>query len=121
LYREYKDRAAFFVVYILEAHASDLWQLPSNIRDNVVHSSPRSFEERSALASSCVRKLNIDLPALVDDFGNSVEVDYTAWPDRLYVIDKDGKVAHKSKAGPFGFKPAEVEEALKKIAPPARG
>ena len=40
---------------------------------------------------------------------------YTAWPDRLYVIDRDGLIAHKSAAGPFGFKPAEVEAALKRI------
>jgi len=37
----------------------------------------------------------------------------TGWPDRLYVIDGAGKIAHKSKAGPFGFKPAEVETTLK--------
>jgi type I thyroxine 5'-deiodinase len=117
LYRQYKERAAFFVVYILEAHASDLWQLPSNIRDQVVYASPQSFEERSALAGSCVRKLNIEIPALIDDFGNSTEIAYTGWPDRLYVIDKDGRVAHKSKAGPFGFKPGEVEQVLNKIAP----
>jgi type I thyroxine 5'-deiodinase len=123
LYRQYKDRVAFYVVYILEAHASDVWQLPSNIRDDVVFASPRSFEERNALATSCVRKLNIELPALIDGFGNAVEVAYTAWPDRLYVIDKDGRVAHKSKPGPFGFKPEEVEETLKRItrAAPSNG
>jgi hypothetical protein len=33
----------------------------------------------------------------------------------LYVIDRDGTIAHKSAAGPFGFKPAEVEEVLKRL------
>jgi type I thyroxine 5'-deiodinase len=41
------------------------------------------------------------------------------WPDRMYVIDRDGKIAYKSKPGPFGFKPAEVEDVLRRIAPPA--
>ena len=36
MYREYKDRVEFFVVYIEEAHASDLWQMQSNIKDQVV-------------------------------------------------------------------------------------
>jgi len=31
------------------------------------------------------------------------------------VIDKDGRIAHKSAAGPFGFKPAEVEATLNRI------
>ena len=51
----------------------------------------------------------------MDDPDNRVERAYTAWPDRLYVIDRDGRVAYKSAAGPFGFKPAAVEEALKRL------
>jgi alkylhydroperoxidase family enzyme len=33
-------------------------------------------------------------------------------PDRLYVIDRDGKVAYKGGRGPFGFKTNEMEQAL---------
>ena len=33
-------------------------------------------------------------------------------PSRLYLIDRDGKVAYKSGRGPFGFKPAELEQSL---------
>jgi hypothetical protein len=102
------------VVYIEEAHASNVWQLPANLRDNVVHASPQSPAERAALAGACVRNLKIDLPALVDEFDNATERAYTGWPDRLYVIDRDGKVAHKSAPGPFGFKPAEMETALRR-------
>ncbi len=48
---------------------------------------------------------------------NGVERAYTGWPDRLYVIDRDGRIAYKSAAGPFGFKPAEVEASLKGLFP----
>ena len=119
LYRDFKDRAAMYVVYIQEAHASDVWQLPSNEKQNVVFASPRSLEERVGLAETCVRRLSIKLPALIDDFSNRTERAYTAWPDRLYVIDRDGKVAYKSKAGPFGFKPLEARAVLSKLAPAA--
>jgi hypothetical protein len=34
------------------------------------------------------------------------------WPDRLYVIARDGRIAYKSDPGPFGFKPADMERAL---------
>jgi type I thyroxine 5'-deiodinase len=103
-------------VYIYEAHAADAWQLPVNVKDQVVIETPKSFDERLNVATSCVRKLGIELPALVDDFRNSTEAAYTGWPDRLYVIDREGRVAFKSAPGPWGFKPAEMEAALGKVA-----
>lgn len=86
--------------------------MDSNVRQNVVFPSPRSFEERSGVAESCVRKLGIEIPALIDGFDDSVERAYTGWPDRLYVIDAAGRVAFKSKPGPFGFHPEDVRRTL---------
>jgi hypothetical protein len=106
---------AFYIVYIVEAHASDVWQMESNIRQNVVIASPRSFDERGQVAGSCVRNLHIEIPALLDDFRNSTEAAYTGWPDRLYVINRDGKIAYKSKPGPFGFHPAELAATLQEL------
>ena len=68
----------------------------------------------------CVRNLGIELPALVDEPDNRIERAYTGWPDRLYVVDRDGRIAYKSAAGPFGFKPAEVAAALARLLPPAK-
>ena len=99
-------------MYIQEAHSSDLWQLPANVRDEVVFSSPQSAGERIDLATACVRDLRIELPALVDDIDDTTEGAYTGWPDRLYLIDSDGRVAYKSRPGPFGFRSNELEEAL---------
>jgi hypothetical protein len=105
------------VVYITEAHPSDVWQMQSNIKDSVVFASPRSEEERASVAGTCVRKLGIEIPAVLDEFGNSTESSYTAWPDRLYLIDAKGDVAYKSKPGPFGFHPDQLQAALEKIVP----
>jgi type I thyroxine 5'-deiodinase len=105
------------VVYITEAHPSDVWQMQSNIKDKVVFASPRSEEERGFVAGSCVRKLGIEIPAVLDEFGNSTESAYTAWPDRLYVIDSTGRVAYKSKPGPFGFHADELKTAIQKVVP----
>ena len=116
LYDQYRDRVEFLVVYITEAHPSDVWQMPSNLRDKVVFASPRDEEERSAVAGTCVRKLGIEIPAVLDEFGNSTEAAYTAWPDRLYLIDASGRVVFKSKPGPFGFNPDDLQSALKKLA-----
>ena len=118
MYRRYNDRAAFFVVYIREAHPSDIWQMAVNVRENVVYQNPQNTEERIDLASVCVRKLGIEIPALVDDFDNSTDMAYAGWPDRLYVVDRDGRIAYKSAPGPFGFKPAEMERALADLVGP---
>jgi type I thyroxine 5'-deiodinase len=115
MYKEYGEQAAFFVVYIEEAHAADSWQMPANVKDGVIFDSPQDYSERAALGSTCVRKLGIEMPALVDDFENSTEAAYTGWPDRLYVVDKEGRIAHKSGAGPFGFHPDAMEEKLNAV------
>jgi hypothetical protein len=107
---------AFYVVYILEAHASDVWQMSSNVKQGVVFASPKSISEREEIAGSCIRNLHIQIPALVDNFDNTTERAYTGWPDRLYVIDRDGRVVYKSKPGPFGFHPSEVAQALKSLS-----
>ena len=103
---------AFFVVYIREAHPSDAWQVPNNLKDNVVYASPENSSERVDLANVCVKNLGIEIPALVDGFDDAIDTAYSGWPDRLYLVDRDGKVAYKSKPGPFGFKPAELERAI---------
>ena len=59
-----------------------------------------------------MRKLGIKYPSVLDEYGNSTEQAYTGWPDRIYLIDSQGKIAYKSKPGPFGFKPDELRAAL---------
>ena len=112
LYEQYGNQVEFLVVYITEAHPSDFWQTENNFRDKVVFASPRNEDERASVAGTCVRKLGIKIPALLDEFGNSTESAYTAWPDRIYLIDRNGKVAYKSKPGPFGFKPDQLQAAM---------
>lgn len=120
LYKDYKDRADFYVVYILEAHPIDAWQDEDNQKDKIEVASAKTEAERCETAQNCVTKLSLQIPPLVDDLANSTETAYTGWPDRLYVIDRAGKVAYKSDAGPYGFKPAEVEAALKVLLPEPR-
>lgn len=104
------------MVYITEAHPSDVWQMQSNVKDKVVFASPKDEEERAQIAGACVRKLGIRIPAAIDVFGNSTEQAYTGWPDRLYLIDAKGRVAYKAKPGPFGFKAEELRTALGNLA-----
>ena len=89
--------------------------MQSNIKDNVLFATPKTDEEREYVAGACVRKLGIKFPAVIDGLANTTEQAYTGWPDRLYLIGSDGKVVFKSKPGPFGFHPADLEAAIKKL------
>jgi len=103
---------AFYVVYIQEAHPTDIWQMQSSIKEGVLFRNPTTTEEREKVADSCVRKLHLAIPALIDSMDNSVEQKYTGWPDRLYLIGADGRVQFKSEPGPFGFDPKGLAAAI---------
>ena len=65
---------------------------------------------------------------MVDTIDDEVNKAYSARPDRLYVIDANGKLAYVGDPGPRGFKPAEIPPVLDRllgrtvleVAPPPR-
>ena len=59
--------------------------------------------ERLNNLEQCVSLLQLTMPALIDSDDNVVNRAYAAWPDRLYTIGLDGKIAYKAAPGPFGF------------------
>lgn len=67
------------------------------------------------MASLCVKNLKLSIPTAIDDMNNSVEKVYAGWPDRIYVIDKNGYVAYKGAPGPRGFIPKDAEVVLKQL------
>ncbi|NQT54515.1 deiodinase [bacterium] len=115
MYAAHKSRAAFYIVYILEAHPSDGWQMRANVRDAVVFKNPRTESDRAKVAKACQADLKLDLPMLIDGLDNATNVAYAAWPDRLYIVGADGRIAYKGGPGPRGFSVAEMGAALKKL------
>jgi hypothetical protein len=112
LYRRYRDRASFVMVYVREAHPTDGWQMESNQRVGVSLSQPQSYGERVKVAQTCSSRLALGMPVLVDTIDDAVGARYSGMPSRLYLLDHRGRVAYRSGRGPFGFKPAELEHAL---------
>ena len=112
LQRRYGDRVAFFVVYIKEAHPEDGWVLACNRREQIAVADPATLEERAGVAQTCASRLAIRIPVLLDGVDNDVASAYGGWPDRLYLIGHDGRVAFQGGEGPFGFDPAELERAI---------
>lgn len=71
------------------------------------------MEEREEVAESCSLHLELSIPMLMDEMNNQVDEAYAALPERLYVIDMDGRVAYRSRWGPMGFNTNEFEEAIR--------
>jgi peroxiredoxin len=117
LYADYKEGAAFYFVYIEEAHAHDVWPLVSNAKANIVFGTARDAGERIGVADLCAKELKVEFPILVDDMQNGAADLYTAWPTRMYVVDANGTIAYKSRPGPFGFEAAPLGEALARLVP----
>jgi hypothetical protein len=67
------------------------------------------------VAHACHSQLKMSIPCLVDEIDNAVDKAYSGAPDRLCVIDIDGKVAYHSKRGPWGFKPMDAIKVLKEV------
>ena len=112
LYDRHRDGVAFFIVYIREAHPEDGWVLADNRREEIALADPTSLEERAEAADACVLRLRTRIPVLLDDVDDAVALAYGGWPDRLYLVGPDGRVAFQGERGPDGFKPEELAHAI---------
>ena len=61
IYREFHDKADFYVVYIQEIHPTDGWQVPANVRDEVLYAQPTTADERAELAGVCMIDLKFEI------------------------------------------------------------
>ena len=112
IYRRFQEEVQFFVVYVQEAHPTDGWQVESNLREGVLFRQHRSYAEREAVAQSCSIDLQIGLPVIIEDMDNAVDEAYGAAPERLYLVDVNGRVAYHGGAGPHFFDLDEWEQAI---------
>ena len=116
IHQRYKDRVHFSWIYIREAHASDEWAMALNASEQIVYAQPTTNHERAEVAEACSIALPITMPMLLDGVDDAVADAYAAYPDRLYVIDADGRVAHRGGPGPWGFDATEWEAVIAGLA-----
>jgi iodothyronine deiodinase-like protein len=117
MYEAFRDRAAFNVVYIAEAHAEDGWQTTSNRQEGVVIKQHTTIGERRAAAHRCARELAITIPMLIDGMDDAACKAFSAWPERIYIIDREGTIAYQGGHGPYDFHPEEARAALESMLP----
>ena len=101
-------------MYIREAHALDSRSPMSIEGGGPVVEDPVTQSERNQVAQVCMTKLALEpMPALVDDMDDSVNADYAAWPERLFLVGKDGRIVYSGGRGPFDFHPDELDDAIR--------
>jgi len=97
---------------VREAHPTDEWQMKSNVKDEVCYAQPKTLEQRVAIAQDFTKRYKYTVPFGIDDMTNEADAAYSAWPERLYVIDESGHIAYRGGMGPFNYRPAEIREWL---------
>jgi len=110
------------MIYIREAHPVDGWWLgrglpglalklfaPKAAKDVY---DPKTIDERRSVAGECQAALSYDIHTYVDDMDDAVSKAYAALPTRLYLVGLDGRVLYAGGLGPYGFKPAELGNAI---------
>jgi Iodothyronine deiodinase len=112
MYRTYRDRASVVFVYIAEAHTTDGWQMESNLEEDVLVANHVTIEDRFAAARAGVERLGLTMPVLVDAMDDAVSNAFAAWPERIYVVDGDARIAYTGGPGPFEFDPDAAAASL---------
>jgi len=109
---ELGEEVEFLVVYIREAHALD-GRMPMGGGGAPLVEEPLTIGERKAIAHRCAGAVDMaPMTMLVDGMDDSTCAKYAAWPDRLYLVGRDGRVAFAGGRGPGGFKPELLEAAI---------
>jgi hypothetical protein len=116
IYDQFKDKVQFFCVYIQEMHPEDGWQVIMNVQESIVFDQPTSDDERAEVAAVCMLKMDFKMPMLLDNMSNEVDLKYAALPERLYVLDKDGRITFKCGIGPYWFDVPGWGEAVEEQA-----
>jgi tetratricopeptide (TPR) repeat protein/peroxiredoxin len=116
LQHRFGKEVPFLLVYIREAHSTAQWQSTRNERQNVTLSAATSMEEKAANATMCSRKLHLPFPAVVDRMDGATEKAYNAWPSRVFVIGKDGRILYSSRLTELDFQAQDMESALRRAS-----
>ena len=108
LYAQYNEQVQFLTIYIREAHPLDGWDVGS---ENRIYD-PKTLAERQKVAGMCEVAMQYGIRTYVDEMDDAVMTVYAAWPERLYLVGVDGRIAYAGGLGPFGFKPADLKAAI---------
>jgi type I thyroxine 5'-deiodinase len=115
MYAEYGDDVEFCLIYVREAHPNERvmdFFSHDNLQQGINIPRHANESERSAAAQLMCQRLDLEMTTLIDDMENTTGMNYSAFPDRLYLVNREGRIAYKGRHGPEGFEPEELEAAI---------
>jgi len=86
--------------------------MKSNLKDEVCYAQPKTLGQRVFIANDFIKRFKFTLPFGIDDMSNAADLAYSAWPERLYIVDESERIAYRGGMGPFHYNPSEVREWL---------
>jgi len=87
----------------------------SNEKDGVCYAQPKDLAARVSIARDFVQRFDYSVPFVIDGMDDLALTAYSAWPERLYAIGTDRRVAYKGGIGPFKFDPDELASWLRTL------
>lgn len=85
------------MVYICEAHASDVWPLKYSFEQPA----PTSLTQRAAYARRCANELSFaasGFKLLCDGMDDGFNAGFGSWPTSYYLVDHSGTLLHVGEA-----------------------
>lgn len=110
----------FVIVYTVEAHPEDeagpygkggKGSSRQNAQSGHSAGQPKSAEERAARAASCVQRLGLRTPIVIDTMDDATWKAYGSAPNCACLIGRDGKVIEQQG----WFEPHEMRKAIEAL------
>ena len=105
----------FKIVYIRDTHPVLGFRAPTNDRLGITAAEePKSLADRERWACEDRKKMKCTIPVVMDGFDDKALKAFDAFPQRIYLLDKGGKVVYSS-SGLVGFDLDSVRTAIKSL------
>jgi len=119
LYQKHRETHQFVFIYLREAHAVDGWADPASVNTGSLSLvvEPKTDQLRMNVSQRFCQKFVLPFPVVVDRVNDTAAVAYAAWPSRLFVVEKNGRVSFSGGVGPWEYRPLDATPPFFVIIP----
>jgi hypothetical protein len=115
LFEANKKSIDFKIVYIRDTHPVLGFRAPTNDRLGIgPEEEPKNLADREKWACADRKKMKCTIPVVMDTFDDKTMRTYNAFPQKILVLDKRGKIVYIS-TGLIGFQVEAVAKAVKAL------
>ena len=110
-----KRTVDFKIVYIRDTHPVLGFRAPTNDRKGIASDQePKTLADREKWACEDRKKMMCTIPVVMDTMDDKTMRAYDAFPQRVYVLDRSGKVVYSS-SGLVGFDWESVTKVVQSL------